>query len=135
MNVLTVKPAILAKLRSICLELPEAVERETWGDPTWRVRDRIFAMQKGNVEGGTPSLWLKVHEDTRVGLLGSDPRRFFIPPYVGSKGWVGVTLTSAPPAALLTQLIRESYQLIAPKTLVGVLTSPASRRRSASRRG
>jgi len=53
------------------------------------VRDRIFAMQKGNFVGGQPSLWLKVEEDTRVGLLGSDPKRFFIPPYVGAKGWVG----------------------------------------------
>lgn len=122
MNPLTVKPSIFSALRAICLALPEAVEKETWGDPTWRVRDRIFAMQKGNFAGGQPSLWLKVEEDTRIGLLGSDPKRFFVPPYVGSKGWVGVTLTTAPPKLLLARLIRESYRLIAPKKLAAVVS-------------
>ena len=48
MNVLTVSPARLARLREICLSLPDATEKIAWGDPTFRVRDKIFAMQKGN---------------------------------------------------------------------------------------
>ncbi len=116
-NPSTVKPSILKLVRALALSFPEAVEQETWGDPTWRVRGRIFVMQKGNVPGGTPSLWLKVNEDTRLGLLGSDPRRFFVPPYVGHKGWVGVVVETAPPKRLLAALLRESYRLIAPKTL------------------
>ncbi len=59
MNRLSIRSDRLERLRRICLARPAASEKEAWGDPTWRVRDRIFAMQKGNVEGGRPSLWLK----------------------------------------------------------------------------
>lgn len=54
MNPLTVRPERLQRLRAACLGLPQAVEKVAWGDPTWRVRDEIFAMQKGNYEGGRP---------------------------------------------------------------------------------
>src|SRR5690606_27392243 len=60
MSPLTIAPDRLERLRAICLALPEATEKIAWGDPTWRVRDKIFAMQKGNYEGGRPSVWLKV---------------------------------------------------------------------------
>ena len=58
MNPLTIRPERLEQLREICLALPETSEKLAWGDPTWRVRDKIFAMQKGNHEGGRPSVWL-----------------------------------------------------------------------------
>ena len=54
MNATTLPVEHLERLRAICLSLPDATEKETWGDPTWRVRNRIFAMQKGNYEGGRP---------------------------------------------------------------------------------
>ncbi|MDQ3570962.1 MAG: MmcQ/YjbR family DNA-binding protein, partial [Actinomycetota bacterium] len=66
-NPRTQQPKHLERLRQICLALPEASEKEAWGDPTWRVRDRIFAMQKGNFEGGRLSVWLKAAE----GLQGA----------------------------------------------------------------
>ena len=92
MNHLTISPDRLSRLRELCLSLPEAVEKETWGDPTWRVRDRIFAMQKGNYEGGRPSLWCKAPDGAQEALVGSGAGRIFVPPYVGHKGWVGVYL-------------------------------------------
>ncbi len=79
---LTVDPDRLDRLRRICLALPEAAEKEAWGDPTWRVRDRIFAMQKGNYEGGRPSVWCKAPEGDQAALVGSDPETFFVPPNV-----------------------------------------------------
>lgn len=121
MNPLTVRPDRLRRLRSACLSLPEAAEKEAWGDPTWRVRDKIFAMQKGNHEGGRPSLWLKAPDGAQSALVEGQAQTFFIPPYVGRKGWVGVYLdTRSIDWPLLESLIEESYRLIAPKQLAAV---------------
>jgi predicted DNA-binding protein (MmcQ/YjbR family) len=118
----TIQAKRLQRLRQICLALPEASEKEAWGDPTWRVRDRIFAMQKGNFEGGRPSLWLKAPDGASAALVGSDPNRFFVPPYVGHKGWVGVYLDgSRVDWDEVADLIEESYRLIAPKRLAAGL--------------
>lgn len=119
MNPLTIRPERLERLRKVCLALPEATEKEAWGDPTWRVRDRIFAMQKGNFEGGRPSLWLKGAEGAQGLLVEADSQCFFVPPYVGAKGWVGIYLdTSRVDWSMLSELIQESYALIAPKRLL-----------------
>jgi len=116
MNRLTIRYDRLGRLRKICLALPETTEKVAWGDPTWRIRDRIFAMQKGNYEGGRPSVWLKAPEGAQSMLVDGDPERFFVPPYVGHKGWVGVYLDGKRVDwALLADLIEESYRLIAPK--------------------
>jgi len=106
----------LERLRKVCLALAEATEKEAWGDPTWRVRDRIFAMQKGNYEGGRPSVWFKAPEGGQDVLVGADPDRFFVPPYVGHKGWVGLHLDGDDVDwEELRDLIEDSYDLIAPK--------------------
>ncbi|HEV2810117.1 MAG TPA: MmcQ/YjbR family DNA-binding protein [Acidimicrobiales bacterium] len=106
----------------MCLALPEAQEKETWGDPTWRVRDRIFAMQKGNLPGGRPSVWFKALDGAQGPLVGTAPDRFFVPPYVGHKGWVGVYMDGRRVDwDELADLIEESYRLIAPKRLVAAL--------------
>ena len=118
MNPLTIRPDRLERLRTICLALPEATEKVAWGDPTWRVRNKIFTMQKGNVEGGTPSIWLKVEDGGQAVLVESKPERFFVPPYVGHKGWVGIDMARGRiPWGLVEELIRDSYRLIAPKRL------------------
>ena len=121
MNKLTVRPEHLERLRNVCLALPEATEKVAWGDPTWRVRDRIFAMQKGNYEGGRPSVWLKASPGAQPAIVGSDPERHFIPPYVGSKGWIGVYLDVRIDWDELADLIEDSYRLIAPKRLAAQL--------------
>ena len=121
LNDLTVRPEDLERLRAICLALPEATEKIAWGDPTWRVRDKIFAMQKGNHEGGRPSLWLKAAEGAQATLVEAKPKRFFVPPYVGHKGWIGVYLEGRVPWALVEELVEASYRLIAPKRLVARL--------------
>ena len=82
------------RLRAICLALPEALEKATWGDPTFRVRDRIFAMEKRG--DGRISLWCKAPPGSQMVLVGADPEQFFVPPYVGSKGWVGMRLDRRP---------------------------------------
>ena len=114
----TLPPDRLERLREICLSLPGATEKEAWGDPTWRVKDRIFAMQKGNYEGGRPSVWFKAPPGGQTVLVASAPDRFFVPPYVGHKGWVGLWLDGRRVDwAELADLLEESHRLIAPKRL------------------
>ncbi|HEX2171419.1 MAG TPA: MmcQ/YjbR family DNA-binding protein [Dehalococcoidia bacterium] len=124
MNPSTIRPDRLDRLRLICLALPETTEKAAWGDPTWRVRDRIFAMQKGNYQGGRPSLWLKAPDGAQSMLVASDPDRFFVPGYVGHKGWISVYL-DGPHIDWdeLDELIRDSYRLIAPKRLAALLAA------------
>jgi hypothetical protein len=107
------------RLRAICLALPEAVEQEAWGDPTFRVRGRIFAMEKRG--DGRVSLWCKAPPGSQMVLVGADPERFFVPPYVGHKGWIGVRLDRAPDWAEVAWLVRRSYRLIAPKRLAALV--------------
>ncbi len=100
----------LDRLREICLALPEAEERETWGEPTMRVRDKIFAFPSED------QVTVKADPEERESLL-QDPR-FFLPAYVGSKGWVGLRLDgTAPDWDEVRELIVTSYRLIAPKRL------------------
>ena len=110
---MTIEPDRLARLRSLCLARDRATEKVAWGDPTWRIENRIFAMQKGNYSGGRPSVWFKGADGAQAMLVDADPKRFFVPPYVGHKGWVGVYLdTPHVDWSELEHLISLSYQLI-----------------------
>jgi predicted DNA-binding protein (MmcQ/YjbR family) len=128
-NPLTITPARLARLRKVCLALPEATEKIAWGDPTWRIRDRIFAMQKGNVAGHRPSLWLKARPGVQGKLVAADPVRFFVPPYVGKQGWIGIYLDGPIDWAELADQVEESFWLVAPKHFDASLVAPPPKRR------
>lgn len=103
------------RLRAICLALPEAGERETWEHPTFRVRDKIFAMAVPRE--GVPAVWCKAPKGSQAVLLAADPARFFAPPYVGPKGWVGMILQPRPDWDEVAALVRRSYRLVAPRAL------------------
>jgi predicted DNA-binding protein (MmcQ/YjbR family) len=111
--------APLARLRKICLALPEASEINFGGhenSPTFRVRDKIFAMYWGDHHGdGRVAVWCKAPSGAQEVIVGSDPERFFKPPYVGPKGWVGVRLDRPVDWEQLADLVEESYQMTAPK--------------------
>lgn len=104
------------RLRAICLDFPEAVERETWEAPTYRVRDKIFAMQRGTE--APIALWCKANPGVQEMLVAGDPARYFVPPYVGHNGWIGVRLDGGVDWDDVADLVAESYRLIAPKRLV-----------------
>ena len=112
-------PGIAERVRALCLALPEASEKTTWAQPTYRVRDRIFAMQVDRDRG--LAVWLKAPPGSQAVLVGADPARFHVPPYVGPKGWVGVTLDAGMDWDELGLLVRRSYRLVAPKRLAGRL--------------
>jgi hypothetical protein len=107
------------RLRAICLALPEAVEKETWGDPTFRVGEKIFAMEKQG--DGRISVWCKAPAGSQMVLVGADPQRFFVPPYVGHKGWIGMRLDDGPDWGEVARVVRRSYRLIAPKRLAALV--------------
>ncbi|MEZ5905283.1 MAG: MmcQ/YjbR family DNA-binding protein [Geminicoccaceae bacterium] len=109
----------IEQLRAICLALPEATEKEAWGDPTFRVRDKIFAMPKRG--DGRLSVWFKAPSGSQEILVGADPDTFFRPPYVGHKGWVGMRLDNGPDWAEVETLVRRSYRLTAPRRLIALL--------------
>ncbi len=105
--------AILNHLRRICLALPEAEERETWETPTFRIRGKIFCMALLT----PPAIWVKAPRGSQELLIEAAPDRFFRPPYLGHKGWVGVHLAGRPDWAEVEALVRRSYSMIAPRKL------------------
>ena len=104
-----------SRRRKICLALPGAAEKEAWGDPTFRVRDRIFAMLKQG--DGRPSVWLKAPEGMQEVLIAADHERFYRPPYVGHRGWVGIRLDNGPDWEEVAAHVRASYRMIVPRKL------------------
>jgi predicted DNA-binding protein (MmcQ/YjbR family) len=109
------KPDPLDRLRAICLALPEATEAGGVGDPTFRVRDKIFAMRHG--VDGRMSMWCKAPPGVQGALVDSDPNRFFVPPYVGHHGWVGMWLDVELDWDEVADLVEQSYRMTAPKRL------------------
>ena len=116
--------APLVRLRKLCLALPDAHEVEAWGEPTFRVRNKLFAMfaaPNNHHGGGRPAVWCKAAPGNQSIMVRAAPGRFFVPPYVGPSGWVGIWLDRNPDWAEVADLLRDSYRLIAPKKLVAVL--------------
>jgi predicted DNA-binding protein (MmcQ/YjbR family) len=117
----------LARLREICLSFPETAERVSFGDPNWTVKGKGFAAQKGNFEGGRPSLWFRP-ADGEQQVLASDRERFFVPPYVGGKGWLAMYLDAAMDWSEIAELVEDSYRQKAPKRALKVLDATKTNR-------
>lgn len=121
---MTRRASPLPRLRRLCLRLPEAHEAEAWGAPTFRVRNKLFAMYArpdSHAGGERPAVWLKAAPGNQALMLQASPRRFFKPPYVGPSGWVGVWLDGSVDWQELATLLRDGYRLIAPRRLLALL--------------
>jgi predicted DNA-binding protein (MmcQ/YjbR family) len=102
---------VLDRLRAICLAFPGAYEKVAWMAPTFRVGERQFAMWVDNHHGvGFAGVWLKAPEGAQAELVASDPERFYVPPYVGKGGWVGVKTDGKTDWKLLAGLLEEAYR-------------------------
>lgn len=111
----------LKRVRRICLALPETTEKEAWGAPTFRVRTKMFAMYVQNHHNdGRIALWCSAPAGLQAVLVSSEPNRFFVPPYVGPRGWIGVHLDRNDDARLAV-CVREAYCAVAPKTLQAIV--------------
>lgn len=108
------------RLREICLALPETSEVEAWGEPTFRVKGKIFAMHAsaGTHHGaGRPAVWILSVSLEQDLAIRARPDRYFKPPYVGPSGWIGAWLDKNPPWAEIEELLRDGWRRRAPKKL------------------
>jgi predicted DNA-binding protein (MmcQ/YjbR family) len=110
---------LLAKVRSLCLALPEAVEIEAWEHPTFRAGKKMFAAFGG--EGNELSVALKVGFDRQEELLRDE--RFFPTPYAAHQGWVSLRLDSSVDWDEVAGLLREAYRQVALKRMLDALDS------------
>jgi predicted DNA-binding protein (MmcQ/YjbR family) len=110
---------LLDQLRAPCPLFPKAVEAGGVGNPSFKVVDRIFALQHGM--DARPSLWFKARPGVQPALVATEPNRYFVPPYVGHHGWVGVCLDAEVDWAEVSDLVKESYRMTAPKRLLALI--------------
>lgn len=109
----------LQRLRALCLGLPEAREVEAWGAPTFRVKTMFATYSAPDDRDDRPSAWVKAEPLDQDLLVKADPARFFVPPYVGVKGWVGVYLDGdATDWEHLEAMLKEAWKMSSPKRLV-----------------
>lgn len=117
---------VFHQLRSICTRFPHVEEIDGGSqisraepEPLYKVEGRIFAMQH-RVDDRI-ALWCKAAPGIQEALVGSDSGRFFVPPYIGHRGWVGIWLDHAPDWAEIDTLIEDSYRRTAPARLIPLL--------------
>ena len=117
----------LERLRDICLSLPETTERLSHGEPSWFVRDRkMFVMFSDHHHDDRVGFWCAAPPGVQEMLVSSDPGRFFRPPYVGHRGWLGVRL-DVPGVDWdeIRMLVTDAYCCIAPKKLAELVSGGA----------
>jgi hypothetical protein len=114
----------LARLREICSALPEVTERPSHGAPTWFVRGKksfVTLWQHGHHQDEFPHLWCAGLPGAQQELVAAAPDRFFRPPYVGGRGWLGVRLDGELDWAEIAELCQDAYRAVAPVRLVAML--------------
>jgi hypothetical protein len=112
------------RLRAIGLALPEVTERPSHGAPAFFVRDKKSFLQlwvSGHHDDDFPHLWCAAAPGAQAELVAGAPDRFFRPPYVGHRGWIGVRLDGDVDWAEIAELCEDAYRAVAPAKLVAVL--------------
>ena len=107
-------PSALARIRKICLGFPDAHEVTAWGEPTFRVNNKLFAMyaNANNHHGeGQHAVWVNCTPVNQSLMIGANPKRFFSPPYVGPGGWIGVKLDGRVSWKEVAAILEDGYEL------------------------
>jgi hypothetical protein len=115
---------LAGQVRSVCLALPEVSERLSHGAPTWFVRDKkafVTLWAQGHHAADFPQLWCAGLPGAQEELVMAEPGRFFRPPYVGGRGWIGVRLDTDVDWAEVAGLCQDAYRVIAPARLASRL--------------
>ena len=111
-------------VREHCLSLPETSERLSHGEATWFVRKKVFVMSADNHHrDGRRAIWCAAPEGAQAGLVAAAPEHYFVPPYVGHRGWIGVRLDQGLEWDAIAGAIEEAYIRIAPASLVDALAA------------
>ena len=109
----------LDRLRNLCLALPAVTERLSHGEPTWFVQDKkVFVTYANHHHDDVLGFWCAAPAGAQHTLVESSPDRFFRPPYVGHRGWLGVRLDVPTDWDEIADLVEDAYRMIAPKRLV-----------------
>ena len=119
----------LEKLRRLCLSFPEASERLSHAEPTWFVRGKkVFVTFSDHHHDDRVSFWCAAPPGAQEAFTQSDPDRFFVPPYVGGRGWLGVRL-DVPNIDWdeIAEIVEDAYRMVAPKKLVAERDARRSR--------
>ncbi len=112
----------LETVRRLCLALPEATERISHGEPTWFVRGKkTFVMYADHHHDDRLAFWCAAPPGAQDALVASAPEQFFVPPYVGHRGWLGVWLDVPIDWDEIAELVTDAYRTIAPKRLIAEL--------------
>jgi len=119
---------LLAGVRAACLDLPEVTERLSHGSPTWFVRGRrafVHFVDRHHGDAHT-ALWAAAAPGVAAELVAEEPVRFFVPPYVGHRGWIGLRLAGpAVDGEEVREVVTQAFRRIAPRTLAAQLPAPA----------
>ena len=109
----------LERVRAACLAMPEVTERPSHGSPAWFVRGkRCFVMYLDDHHGdGRLALWCAAPDGMQQALVSGDPESYFVPPYVGHRGWIGVRLDRSLPWDEIAGAIEDAWLEVAPKRL------------------
>lgn len=109
----------LVQLRSLCMALPEVTERVSHGEPTWFVRDKkTFVTSASYHHDDRLAFWCAAPPGAQEAFVAADPLKFFRPPYVGHRGWLGVYLDVAVDWAEIEEIVTDAYRMVAPKRLI-----------------
>ena len=118
--------AALAAVRRICLDLPEATEKLSHSSPTFFVR-RTFVMFHDDHHGdGRLAIWCAAPDGAQALMVESEPERFFVPPDVGHRGWLGVRLDVDVDWDEVAAIVEDAYRTVAPRKLVAMLDAPSA---------
>jgi hypothetical protein len=112
---------LVVEVRAICMALPEATERLSHGTPNWFVRGKsafVTLWPDGHHDNDFPHLWCAAPPGEQAALIAADPERFFRPPYVGHRGWLGVRLDREIDWTEIAELCIDAYRAVAPKQLL-----------------
>jgi hypothetical protein len=114
----------LERVQRLCFALPETTERLSHGEPTFFVRKRVFAMFANNHHNdGRIAVWLPASPGIQEMLIETDPEKYFRPPYVGVRGWIGIELEKISDEDLNFHIL-DGWRLVAPKKLQAAVFPP-----------
>jgi hypothetical protein len=116
----TLSPDPLPRLRALCLALPEVSEKISHGEPTWFVR-KVFVMYADQHHDDRVAFCCAAPPGAQEAFIASDPARYFRPPYVGHRGWLGVYLDVPVDWSEIQEIVADAYRMTAPKRLVALL--------------
>ena len=108
----------LEMLRTLCLALPETTERLSHGEPTWFVRGKkTFATYADRHHDDRLAFWCAAPLGDQEAMVSAEPERFFVPPYVGPRGWLGVRLDVPVNWEEVADIVTDAYRIVAPRRL------------------